>query len=59
LIVKRFTVSSLETRYYLVNVLARAKDYVRKPFPEIVKWNDVRKVNECIRTLVIEKVVKY
>jgi len=33
-------------------------DYVRKPFPEIVKWNDVRKVNEYIRTLVIEKVVK-
>jgi len=33
-------------------------DYVRKPFPEIVKWNDIRRVNEYIRTLVIEKVVK-
>ncbi len=34
------------------------KDYIRKPFPEIVKWDDISKVNEYIRTLVIEKVVK-
>lgn len=34
------------------------KDYIRKPFPEIVKWEDISKVNEYIRTLVIEKVVK-
>ncbi len=34
------------------------KDYIRKPFPEIVKWNDISKVNEYVRTLVIEKVVK-
>ena len=33
-------------------------DYIRKPFPEIVNWNDISKVNEYIRTLVIEKVVK-
>ncbi|MGB9760280.1 MAG: ATP-binding protein [Thermoproteota archaeon] len=34
------------------------KDYIRKPFPEIVKWDDISKVNEYVRTLVIEKVVK-
>lgn len=34
------------------------EDYIRKPFPEIVKWNDLRRVNEYIRTLVIEKVMK-
>ncbi|MGQ9782188.1 MAG: ATP-binding protein [Nitrososphaeria archaeon] len=34
------------------------EDYIRKPFPEIVNWNDLSKVNEYIRTLVIEKVVK-
>lgn len=33
-------------------------DYIRKPFPEIVKWSDLRRVNEYIRSLVIEKVVK-
>lgn len=33
-------------------------DYIRKPFPEIVKWNDLRRVNEYVRTLVIEKVAK-
>ncbi|MGB9729247.1 MAG: ATP-binding protein [Thermoprotei archaeon] len=34
------------------------KDYIRKPFPEIVKWNDISKVNEYVKTLVIEKIVK-
>ncbi|MBO3808986.1 MAG: ATP-binding protein [Candidatus Brockarchaeota archaeon] len=34
------------------------EDYIRKPFPEIVKWDDPRRVNEYIRTLVVEKVMK-
>lgn len=37
---------------------AMFEDYVRKPFPEIVKWDDRKKINEYIRELVIEKIVK-
>ncbi len=33
-------------------------DYVRRPFPEIVKWSDKRRINEYIRELVVEKIVK-
>ncbi|MBI2675964.1 MAG: ATP-binding protein [Candidatus Aenigmarchaeota archaeon] len=33
-------------------------DYARKPFPEIVKWDDRAKVNSYIRELVIEKIIK-
>jgi hypothetical protein len=33
-------------------------DYIGKPFPEIVKWDDKNKINEYIRELVIEKIVK-
>ena len=33
-------------------------DYIRKPFPEIVKWTDIARVNEYIRTLIIEKIVR-
>jgi len=33
-------------------------DYIRKPFPEIVKWEDMAKVNQYIKELVIEKIVK-
>ncbi|HDJ89108.1 MAG TPA: ATP-binding protein [Thermoprotei archaeon] len=34
------------------------EDYIRKPFPEIVKWKDRIKINQYIRELVIEKIVK-
>lgn len=34
------------------------EDYIRKPFPEIVKWSDKSKINEYIKELVIEKIVK-
>jgi predicted AAA+ superfamily ATPase len=33
-------------------------DYIRKPFPEIVKWEDKTKVSQYIKELVIEKIVK-
>lgn len=33
------------------------QDYIRKPFPELVKWTDLTKVNEYIRTLVVRKVI--
>ncbi|MGB9677936.1 MAG: ATP-binding protein [Candidatus Ratteibacteria bacterium] len=33
-------------------------DYIKRPFPEIVKWKDTNKVNEYIKTLIIEKVIK-
>lgn len=32
-------------------------DYIRRPFPEIVKWEDKNKVNEYIRELVIGKII--
>ncbi len=32
------------------------EDYIRRPFPEIVKWNDKTKVNEYIKELIITKV---
>ena len=34
------------------------EDYIRKPFPEIVKWKDRIKINQYIRELVVEKIVK-
>lgn len=33
-------------------------DYVRRPFPEIVEWQDKVKVNQYLRELVVEKVLK-
>ncbi|MDI6826254.1 MAG: ATP-binding protein [Candidatus Aenigmarchaeota archaeon] len=33
-------------------------DYIKKPFPEIVKWEDRSKINEYIKELVIEKIEK-
>lgn len=33
-------------------------DYARRPFPEIVRWEDRAKVNQYIKELVIEKMVK-
>ncbi|MGC8811977.1 MAG: ATP-binding protein [Candidatus Aenigmatarchaeota archaeon] len=33
-------------------------DYIRKPFPEIVRWGDRTKANQYIRELVIEKIIK-
>jgi len=33
-------------------------EYIRKPFPEIVSWEDMSKVNQYIKELVIEKIVK-
>ncbi len=33
-------------------------DYKRKPFPEIVKWEDRTKINQYIKELVIEKIIK-
>lgn len=32
--------------------------YIKKPFPEIVKWTDEGRIREYIREMVIEKVVK-
>ncbi len=32
--------------------------YTKRPFPEIVKWNDERKVNEYIKELVVDKILK-
>lgn len=32
--------------------------YIKRPFPEIVKWKDERKVYEYIRELVIDKILK-
>jgi predicted AAA+ superfamily ATPase len=34
------------------------EDYIRKPFPEIVKWSDKGKINEYVKEIVIEKIVK-
>lgn len=34
------------------------EDYARKPFPEIVKWEDKTKINQYIKELVIEKIIK-
>ena len=34
------------------------EDYIMKPFPEIVNWGDRRKINEYVRELVLEKVLK-
>jgi len=34
------------------------EDYIRKPFPEIAKWEDRTKINQYIKELVIEKIVK-
>ncbi|MEM7826138.1 MAG: ATP-binding protein [Candidatus Aenigmatarchaeota archaeon] len=34
------------------------EDYIRKPFPEIVLWEDKTKINQYIRELVIEKIIK-
>ncbi len=41
------------------NEIERILDfYIRRPFPEIVKWDDEKRVNEYIRELIIDKVVK-
>jgi len=34
------------------------EEYIIKPFPEIVKWNDKIKIREYIRELILEKIVK-
>lgn len=34
------------------------EDYIRKPFPEVVKWEDKTKINQYIKEMVIEKLVK-
>ena len=46
--------------YYLWKPRLEAifEDFILKPFPEIVKWTDRQKINEYIRTLIIEKIVK-
>jgi hypothetical protein len=33
-------------------------DYVRKPFPEIVKWDDKEKINTYLKELIIERIIK-
>jgi len=33
-------------------------DYVRKPFPEIVKWQDKEKINTYLKELIIERIIK-
>lgn len=34
------------------------EEYIRRPFPEIVRWEDKTKVNQYLRELVAEKIVK-
>lgn len=34
------------------------EDYIRKPFPEIVKWDDKTKIHQYIKELVVEKITK-
>ncbi len=33
-------------------------EYIKKPFPELVEWSDQTKINQYIRELVVEKIVK-
>jgi predicted AAA+ superfamily ATPase len=34
------------------------EDYVRRPFPELVKWQEKEKVNSYLKELVLERIVK-
>jgi len=34
------------------------EDYIRKPFPEIVSWQELVRVNDYVRELIIEKIVR-
>lgn len=43
---------------YMPKLRAIFEDYIRRPFPEIVRWDDRAKVNMYIRELVVEKMEK-
>ncbi len=43
---------------YEIKLKRICEDYIKRPFPEIVKWEDSTKINQYIRELVIEKIVK-
>ncbi|RLI94457.1 MAG: hypothetical protein DRO94_02880 [Candidatus Altiarchaeales archaeon] len=46
---------SLELHKFKIDAIFN--DYIERPFPEIVKWKSKEKVQEYIRSLVIEKVL--
>ncbi len=43
---------------YEVELQRIKEEYIRKPFPEIVHWTDQIKINQYIRELVVEKIVR-
>lgn len=45
-------------RLYELELKRIFEDYIRRPFPEIVKWEDKTKVNQYIKELVIEKIAR-
>lgn len=45
-------------KLYEIELQRIFEDYIRKPFPEIVRWDDRIKVNQYIKGLIIDKIVR-